>query len=621
MEKIIDYINQCLALGLTRDAIDIELVRAGWSDEEITIAWTKIPAPKPIETSETQESQGILGGFLDRFRFSHKFILIAGITVGVLILGAGGVFAYSQFASSPEKIWEQAIQNTRALQSGHLKISGSYTDNLASNAQVELNGDFFGNVENLSITIRADVDLRNAQSADPDFAVNGTAGFNVAGFSVGADFEARKVAKNLYYKIRNNFLGVLLGEFGSAEEQQSDWLKIDLSAAPADAGGDATKKFSEAQIQELRGVLGVMRAVKMDKLIGKEMQNDEEIYHYQASVDREALSSGIQKIIDILGKNAAEPIDPAALMGKFEIRKLEVWVSKKDKQIQRIALETTMPSIMARRFAALEVMDSTVGVKTRDARRLVDVQQIMTALELFFNDNGHYPLAKNGLPDPEDGNPKFSTLMSTVPNAPTPPDGDCSAQDNYYWYEQLEDGQNYRVAFCLGYDTNGIYGGKVTAGLSGISSGSGISKPFPEKSLTETLNDMPFTAVLDLDIELSNLNGAVQIEEPSGAVDYYQRLDEEVGNSAELANFLALQMALTEYFESNQKYPAGLGELSLSPLPQPTNTSGICAGIGDTYNYQPSADGLDYSFEFCFTADFGGYASGKHRVSALKGIE
>ena len=159
------------------------------------------------------------------------------------------------------------------------------------------------------------------------------------------------------------------------------------------------------------------------------------------------------------------------------------------------------------------------------------------------------------------------------------------------------------------------------ASPAGIPSATGISKPLPLQSTAEILKGLPFTAILGLDIELSNLNGAIQIEEPAAAVDYYEKIGEGTRNAAELTNFLSLQISLAEYYEANKTYPTGLDALALNPLPKPANTSGICAGIGDTYNYQPSADGLDYYFEFCFTADFGGYASGKHRVSALKGIE
>src|SRR6185436_6509975 len=70
--------------------------------------------------------------------------------------------------------------------------------------------------------------------------------------------------------------------------------------------------------------------------------------------------------------------------------------------------------------------------KSRDARRLADVRQIMTALELYYNDNGGYPQATlndNGggaypvavtRPDPTTGSPRFDTYLARWPTAPTP---------------------------------------------------------------------------------------------------------------------------------------------------------------------------------------------------------
>ncbi len=40
---------------------------------------------------------------------------------------------------------------------------------------------------------------------------------------------------------------------------------------------------------------------------------------------------------------------------------------------------------------------NTARVKARDARRVADIKQIETALEMYFNDNGNYPSIVHGL--------------------------------------------------------------------------------------------------------------------------------------------------------------------------------------------------------------------------------
>ena len=105
----------------------------------------------------------------------------------------------------------------------------------------------------------------------------------------------------------------------------------------------------------------------------------------------------------------------------------------------------------------------------RDAKRLADVKQMQTALELYFNDNGSYPtsltstIATSGI-----------VYMTTIPTPPTPVDGDCTTENNNYTYSS--DGSTYSITFCLGKQTAGLSSGaKVLTrdGVSNSSSGGG----------------------------------------------------------------------------------------------------------------------------------------------------
>ena len=71
--------------------------------------------------------------------------------------------------------------------------------------------------------------------------------------------------------------------------------------------------------------------------------------------------------------------------------------------------------------------------KARDARRIGDVKQMQTALELFFNDKGRYPTSTTEW----DTGVLFSTstlgtttYMQIIPQAANPPDGACSSSTN-----------------------------------------------------------------------------------------------------------------------------------------------------------------------------------------------
>jgi hypothetical protein len=99
------------------------------------------------------------------------------------------------------------------------------------------------------------------------------------------------------------------------------------------------------------------------------------------------------------------------------------------------------------------------------------VRQIMTALELFFNDNNRYPTATSGAPTEGDGDPAFSTVMAKYPTYPTPVDnasGSSACDDNTaYTYTQVSN-TTYTITFCLGGVTGGLAAGDHTASQAGI---------------------------------------------------------------------------------------------------------------------------------------------------------
>ena len=104
----------------------------------------------------------------------------------------------------------------------------------------------------------------------------------------------------------------------------------------------------------------------------------------------------------------------------------------------------------------------------RDAKRIADITQMQTALELFYNDHGGYPdsistsIASGGI-----------TYMSIVPTAPSPADGDCQVASNTYEYSQQGSGASYTIDFCLGNQTGGLSSGAKQAVPGGVLSSSG----------------------------------------------------------------------------------------------------------------------------------------------------
>jgi prepilin-type N-terminal cleavage/methylation domain-containing protein len=109
--------------------------------------------------------------------------------------------------------------------------------------------------------------------------------------------------------------------------------------------------------------------------------------------------------------------------------------------------------------------------RARDARRVSDIRQIQTALELYFNAADQYPPNTGTVGDTPNitvntadttadnvmggviatysGTSPDITFMDPIPTAPTPADGDCSDIENSYVYERTSL-TSYTIDYCLG---------------------------------------------------------------------------------------------------------------------------------------------------------------------------
>ncbi|MFH1745311.1 MAG: type II secretion system protein [bacterium] len=124
-------------------------------------------------------------------------------------------------------------------------------------------------------------------------------------------------------------------------------------------------------------------------------------------------------------------------------------------------------------------------MKARDAKRLGDVKQIQTALELYYNEENAYPLANAGMYIGMNtatgaclGSAGFaaegtcgSAFMSEVPSYPAPrTDGDCDDDLNtgYYYRSLTTETSTYALRYCLGADTGGVSAGEKVACELGV---------------------------------------------------------------------------------------------------------------------------------------------------------
>ncbi len=142
---------------------------------------------------------------------------------------------------------------------------------------------------------------------------------------------------------------------------------------------------------------------------------------------------------------------------------------------------------------------NSARAKSRDAKRVADIRQVMSGLELYFNDCGSYPVASaltlgaatqglytgsaascgnNGGTSTNGGigtAPSGTTLIGLMPAAPTPHDNatgsTCTAANNAYIYTAVpasSPSAGYQIVFCLGAQTGGLGAGLRTATQGGI---------------------------------------------------------------------------------------------------------------------------------------------------------
>ena len=118
---------------------------------------------------------------------------------------------------------------------------------------------------------------------------------------------------------------------------------------------------------------------------------------------------------------------------------------------------------------------NSARARARDAKRVADIKQIQTALEMYYNDRGTYPSAVESGKNISTGSVVY---MSEVPTAPTP--ADCTTGNGYAYTgiqgTALAGSYNtYTLTYCLGYQTGGLSAGPGTATPAGIKSTSTAS--------------------------------------------------------------------------------------------------------------------------------------------------
>ncbi len=106
-----------------------------------------------------------------------------------------------------------------------------------------------------------------------------------------------------------------------------------------------------------------------------------------------------------------------------------------------------------------------VRIGGRDARRISDINQIRSALNLYYSKYSQYPTA---ITPGQQFSVNGIIYLQTVPENPRPRnDGVCDINKDYD-YEQRDGGISYTLGFCLGYNQGSVQAGPNVAVPEGI---------------------------------------------------------------------------------------------------------------------------------------------------------
>ncbi len=112
---------------------------------------------------------------------------------------------------------------------------------------------------------------------------------------------------------------------------------------------------------------------------------------------------------------------------------------------------------------------NTARARARDVKRVADVKQIQTALEMYYNEFGQYPAAVT--PGSTIGT-GTNIYLKIVPKPPIPTDNAsfCSTAPTQYTYAvfNVAGAGTYSLQYCLGATVNEIPAGLNTASDAGI---------------------------------------------------------------------------------------------------------------------------------------------------------
>lgn len=483
-QQLFDYITQSRQAGIADSEIKSSLIAAGWNVADIEEALISVP--------RAQQSPSLPTAKTEAFSFRKQLkIIVSAATLAIIVFG--GYYAYGKFIA-PQRVWAKMVQNFDQ-KGGHAPVSTLSQNDL----QINISGTFNNN-QSASATVGAKISSDLTDSNNKLSKTVLSLDYKLGASSFGLDnIQILTIGDNDYVDVSQiPFIKQIAADYGG-------WVKLNSNelTSQTSSSSSSLQNFDYPSI------------IQSHKFIGTESIGGIKTYHYQLGIDKAKLDSTLQSIFDKYKSSdtglSSSYVDQYKsqvddFINSIQINSADVWVGASDGLIHKVDMQVVFSSLQQiypelSGNATMEIiLTSLPGQKLQltppdkfydfsdvlgsaraassDVKRLADIRQMQTAVELFYNDAGGYPPAASGLPA-NSGKILINDYIQSIPLAPTPPGGTCTEEQNKYIYAPSGTGYtgiggsatvypSYTYTFCLGTATGGLSAGVHTASPSGI---------------------------------------------------------------------------------------------------------------------------------------------------------
>lgn len=484
-KELLDYLIKEIASGRHELEIRAHVKGAGWSDQDYMSAMAQLNSPSAGMPAVASEVLSVVSAK----RFGRRWLLgIVLVLLGLLI--ASGVYAYFYFFPSLEKVGERMLSG----------LVGTESFELSGTLEAEISGaDFLSVAQGIFQDKKDDANstpgrIAGAQTysgrldfngrfdgrdqANPSGAVT----FTITAESMIFGMETVAVGKDMYFKI-TQFPAIGLFDAGQIKNQ---WFYVDEKFTKENQSED---EITPEQTQRVLEILKDAKIFDITERMSGEVIDGVSTIKYKYSVNKDELKQVIYDLYEVI---EGEKIDPEYdsefkdINQSLQFTGGELWVGRWDFKPRKMtfsmnlngaagtdmnaklnlttffknfdtSLKIEAPYPFKNVSEIQNIFSNSTESDARDATRLTDIRQLQTGLELYYNDYDEYPAALN----------EVITYLYAFPTAPTPPDGQCTSEQNSYTYKRTSRG-TYTLNFCLGDGVSFYESGIRTAWEGGI---------------------------------------------------------------------------------------------------------------------------------------------------------